>query len=84
MLAAASGPFASGFFASAGCAASEARFELAKDIETAGMEVQVEAEDSVEVEIEITHFTLETLVKVWLGGGTVDDDIGVSAGLTTV
>ena len=77
---------ASESFASARCAASKVRLEFAKGKELVGMEVQVEVKDriSVEVEIEVTHFELETLVKAWLLRGSVDDDIGISIGLTTM
>lgn len=74
IIGAASGSFASGLFASAGCAASEARCELSKGIELVDMELQVETEDriedggedvvevGVEVENEFAHFKLGTLV----------------------
>lgn len=86
MLAASSGPFASESFASARRAASEVGFEFAKGKELVGMEFQVEVEDrnSVEVENEVTHFTLETLGKAWLLSGTVDDDVDISTALTTM
>lgn len=86
MLAAASGPFASGCIASAGCAASEPQFELAIGIEVVGMEIEVVVEDSgsVEVENEVARFILGTQVKVWLVRSDVDDDVGVSAGLTAM
>lgn len=50
------------------------------------MEGQVEVEDraSVEVENEVMHFTLGTLVKVWLVRGNADDDVDVSIALTTM
>lgn len=87
-----SGSFASGLFASARCAASEAWCELSKGIKVVGMELQVEAEDGIEdmvevgvgVEKEFSSFELGTLVKVWLVIGLVDDGVGVSAGLTTM
>lgn len=80
------GSFPSESFASARCAASEVRFEFAKGKVLVEMEVQVEVKDriSVEVENEVTHFELETLVKVWLLIGFCDDDVGVSIGLTTM
>ena len=85
-LAAASGSFASGSFASAGCAASEVGSEFAKGKELVGMEVPAEVKDSISVEVEneVTHFELGTLVKAWLLRGTVDDDVGISIGLTTI
>ena len=84
--AAASGSFASGFFASARCAASEVGFDFAKSKELVGMEVPVEVKDSISVEVEneVTHFEVGTLVKAWLLRGTVDDDVGISIGLTTM
>lgn len=47
-----------------------------------GMEVHVEV-DNIGGGSEVMHFTLGTLVKFWRVRGTVDDDVGVSAGLTT-
>ncbi len=81
MLAAASGPLTS-----AACATSEDRYELARGMELVCVEGQVEGEDkaSVEAESEVTHFTLGTLVKVWLLRGNADNDVGVSIGLTTI
>ena len=46
--------------------------------------MKVEDKAGVEVESEIAHFTLGTLVKVWLVRGNADDDVGVSIGLTTI
>lgn len=73
--------FAPECFASAPCAASAAQFELLKGIETAGMELQVEVEDRVSVEL---GSEVGALVKVWRMRGTLDVDVGVSAGLTTM
>lgn len=85
MLAASSGSPASESFAPARRAASEVEIEFAEGKELIGMEVQVDVEDekSFEVENEVTHFKLETLGKAWLLRGTVDDDVDISAGLTT-
>lgn len=88
MLAAASGPFAAGCFASAGCAALEARPELVMGIETVGTgaHVQVEVEDmvSIEVETEVSQVTLDLPLKAWLAREFVKDDTGVTPGLTTM
>lgn len=86
MLAASSASLTSGSFASARRAASEVGLEFAEDKELVGMEVQVEVDDrnSVEVENEVTHFTLGTLGKAWLLRGTVEDDVDISRGLTTM
>ena len=75
-----------GGFASAGCAVSAARFEVALGMETVGMEIQVKVEDrvGVEVEDEDAYSRPIMLVEVWLVGSVVDDDVGVSAGLTTM
>lgn len=86
MLAMASGSSASASLASAGCVASESRLELAEGMKMVGVEVQVEVDDKVgvEVENEVTQFSVGTPVEVWLVRSTVDDDVGVSAGLTTM
>lgn len=55
-------------------------------IETVGTEVQLEVEDrtSVEVENGVSHLRLDPRLKAWPVRGFVDDNIGVSTGLTTM
>lgn len=76
------------FFVSAGCAASDTRYKLSKGMEVVDMDGWVEIEDMaeviVEMDSEIAHSTLIPLAKVWLVRGIGDDEVGVSAGLTTM
>ena len=53
-------------------------------VERVGMEVQVKAENRVDVEVEgeDAYFKLIMLVEVWLVGSVVDESVDVSAGLT--
>ena len=53
-------------------------------VERVGMEVQVKAENRVDVEVEgeDAYSKFIMLVEVWLVGSVVDESVDVSAGLT--